>query len=298
MARPKLKTVVRWVAGTVLGVLVFGGCAISRTRWIPAGYVGLIYDATSGLQSKVYKPQAIFVGFRQQLYIYPTRLQNALYTQDPSAGEIRSADGILITTDDNANTTFDVSVIYRVLPENVQQVFNEFGAIPIEDIQSMHIRRVVKEAANVVGTQYDLFALMGPKRQEASAKLTVELQNRLGRKGITIERAMLGGCYPTPEFQQKITSRVNAYIELEISRLRQQIAEIDRQVARVKNEADSQAQTLSAATTKDRSIELLKLEAQKAAIDKWNGSLPPISPRPGQTIVITPEAISRLGGGR
>jgi hypothetical protein len=281
-----------------LAVIVFGGCAVSRTRWIPAGYVGLIYDASSGLQHKVYKPQAIFVGFRQQLYVYPTRLQNALYTQDPSAGEIRAADGILITTDDNANTTFDVAVIYRVKPENVEQVFNEFGAISIEDIQSMHIRRAVKEAANVVGTQYELFALMGPKREEASQKLTVELQNRLGRKGISIDRAMLGGCYPTPEFQQKITSRVNAYIELEISRLRQQIAEIDRQVALVKNESEAQAQNLSAATTKDRSIELLKLEAQRAAIEKWNGSLSPVSPRPGQTIVITPEAIGRLGGGR
>ena len=298
MARPKLRTVIRWAAGSILAVIVFGGCALSRTRWIPAGYVGLIYDASSGLQHKVYKPQALFVGFRQQLYVYPTRLQNALYTQDPSAGEIRSADGILITTDDNANTTFDVSVIYRVKPEDVEQVFNEFGAISIDDIQTMHIRRAVKEAANVVGTQYDLFALMGPKREEASRKLTGELQNRLGRKGISIDRAMLGGCYPTPEFQQKITSRVNAYIELEISRLRQQIAEIDRQVALVKNESEAQAQTLSAATTKDRSIELLKLEAQRAAIEKWNGSLSPVSPRPGQTIVITPEAIGRLGGGR
>jgi hypothetical protein len=290
--------VLRGIAVTSVLTLVFGGCALSRTKWIPAGFVGVIYDASSGLQNKVYKPQAVFVGFRQQLYTYPTRLQNALYTQDESAGEVRAADGILVTTNDNANTTFDVAVIYRVKPENVVQVFNEFGAISIDDIQSMHIRRAVKEAANVVSTQYDLFALMGPKRQEASAKLTDELQRRMNRKGISIERAMLGACYPTPEFQQKITSRVNAYIELEISRLRQQIAEIDRQMALVKNESEAQAQTLSAATTKDRSIEMLKIEAQKAAIDKWNGSLPPVSPRPGQTIIISPDSISRLGGNR
>lgn len=298
MARPKLRTLLRGIAVTSVLTLVFGGCALSRTKWIPAGFVGVIYDASSGLQNKVYKPQAVFVGFRQQLYTYPTRLQNALYTQDESAGEVRAADGILVTTNDNANTTFDVAVIYRVKPENVVHVFNEFGAISIEDIQSMHIRRAVKEAANVVSTQYDLFALMGPKRQEASAKLTDELQRRMSRKGISIERAMLGACYPTPEFQQKITSRVNAYIELEISRLRQQIAEIDRQMALVKNESEAQAQTLSAATTKDRSIEMLKIEAQKAAIDKWNGSLPPVSPRPGQTIIISPDSISRLGGNR
>lgn len=231
MKRPKLKTVLRnFLLVLIIGAFTFM-IVMSRMQWIPAGYVGVIYDASGGLQDKILRPQATFVGWRQQLYIYPTRLQNALYTNDPSAGERRTSDAILVTTNDNANTAFDVSVIYRVEPKDVIKVFNAFGPISIEEIQTLHIRRAVKEAVNAVGTQYDLFALMGAKRQEASTRMTEELVKRLSPKGITIEFAMLGACQPSANVQQKITSRVNSYVELEISRLRQQVAEIDRQIA-------------------------------------------------------------------
>lgn len=283
----------------VLGVFAVAFLVyIWRMAWVPAGHVGLVYDASKGVLPEVFKPRGVFIGWRQQLYVYPTRLQAALYTQDASAAEYKTADGILITTNDNANTTFNVAVMYRVKPEDVLGVFNAFGAIPIEEIQRNFIRRAVKEAANEVGPQYDLFALMGSKRREASQKLSVILKEKLAEKGITVELAMLGGCFPSQDIQQKITSRVNSYVELEISRLKREIAEIDRQVAVVQGEAQAQAAGLTAAQATSRSNELLRLEATEAALEKWDGALPPISPKSGQTIVLTQDILKQLGGQR
>lgn len=293
MKRIKFKTAVRTALGALVLGIGYGVFVWIRTQWIPAGYIGVIYDASGGLQSHVYRPQAITVGWRQQLYTYPTKLQNAVYTQDPSAGEVRSSDGIQITTNDNASTMFDLSVVYRVKPEDVVRAFNAFGPVPIEEIQTTYIRRAAKDAANEVGTQYDLFSLMGPARREASQKITEELRKRLAPNGITVEIAMLGSCYPSPQIQSKITARVNSYIELEISKLRQQIADIERQIAVVQGEADTKARALSASQTKDRSLELLRLQATEEAIKKWDGNLPPITTKPGQTVVVTPEM---LGG--
>lgn len=290
----KFKTFARGIAALAVVGGLYGLYVWQRTRWIPAGHVGVIYDASRGLLDEVYKPQAITVGWRQQLYVYPTKLENAVYTQDPTAGEVRAADGILVTTNDNANTVFDVSVLYRVRSQDVRTMFEAFGPIPIEEVQSLHLRRAVKEAANAVSTRYDLFSLMGPKREEASRAITIEMRNRLQRKGITVVHAMLGGCYPSDDFQSKITARVNAYIDLEISRLKQEIAEIERQSAVVQGEAESSARGLQASQTKDRSMEMLKLDAAKAAVEKWNGQLPAISPRPGQTIVLTPGLLEGL----
>lgn len=283
------------IAGGIVGlVLVYETWVYSRTQWVPAGHVGVIYDAQGGLQKNVIKPRAVYVGWRQQLYTYPTQLQAAIYTQDADEGEVRSADGILITTNDNANTTFDVVVMYRVQPENVLTVFNEFGPIPIDDIQTQHIRRAVKEAVNVVGTQYDVFQLMGPKRQEASEAITKELQNRLGRKGITVENVMLGGCYPTPEVQSKITARVNSLTELQISRLRGQLADIEKQTALVRAQAEAESRKVSAAQVQGKSIEMLKLDTAEAALKKWNGQLPVLESKPGQTIVIGQDVMSGM----
>jgi regulator of protease activity HflC (stomatin/prohibitin superfamily) len=296
MKRPPLKKLIRTILLVIFVPLFAFMFYMSRMDWVPAGHVGVVYDANKGLLPQVYNPSAIYIGWRQQLYTYPTRLQAAIYTEDPTAGESKSADGILITTNDNASTTFDVVIIYRVKKEDVINVFNSFGAVPIEEIQRNFIRRAVKEASNDIGTQYDLFSLMGAQRADASTKLTTLLKQKLISKGISIETAMLGGCYPSQDIQQKIASRVNSYVELEISRLKRQIAEIDRQVAIVKGEANSTAAVMTASEAKDRSIELLKLETAEAAIEKWDGALPPISPKAGQTIVLTQDLLRQLGG--
>ncbi|MBN8689787.1 MAG: hypothetical protein J0L72_03230 [Armatimonadetes bacterium] len=282
-----------------VGVVAIAGLwAYSRLEWIPAGYVGVIYNASGGLQQRVYKPQRLWVGPFQTLYLYPTKLQAAIYSQDPNFGEVASADGIQITSSDTATTIFNVAVYYRVLPENVFRAFQAFGTLPIEEIQRQHIRRAMRDAANSVGTQYEVFDLMGQKRQEVSEKFRIELQRVLAPKGITVEHCLLLGATPQGDLDSKITSRVNSYTQLTISRLQSQIAEINRQTAIIRADAESKARNLQATTTKEKSLELLELELQEQAVDAWNGQLPKIQSQPGQTVVITPEALAAMGAKR
>lgn len=268
-------------------LLGYGVWFFGSLRWIPAGYVGVIYSASRGLEDKVYPPQAVHVGWFQQLYTYPTMIRNAVYTQNAYAGEVRAADGILVTTSDNANTTFDISILYRVLPEDVPVVFRTYGAIPIEDIQSQHIRRAVRDGASAVGSRYDVFALMGEKRVEASDAMTEELRLKLKPKGITVERAMILGAHATADFAQRINSRVNSYTALQISQLQNQIAEVNRQTSIVEAEAQQKSKAIAAAGTVDKSLEFLNLDLMEQAIDKWNGQLPALTKDGKQTIVIS-----------
>ena len=280
----KIGCAIAAVALSVIGTVSY----YSRLDWIDAGEVGLIYNP-GGVQDKVYDPQCLYVGFLQKLYKYPTKMQMAIYTQDPTMGEQKSADGISITTNDTANTTFDIVVMYRIEKQNVRKVFDTFGAISIEDVQALHIRRAVKEGANAIGNQYDIFQLLGKSREEASNKLTQELSNILGTKGITIVQAMFCQAHPTEENQKKIIGRVNSYTLLEIAKLQTQLAEITRQIAVVLGTADNQARTLTAGQTSDKSIEMLELELTQKAIEKWNGNVPRIAIGPGSQVY--------LGGG-
>lgn len=294
----KLKQMVaRAVALMLLGA-VGVGIFMSRCQWVPAGHVGVIYAASGGLQKEVIPPKRVFVPWMSQLYVYPTMVKAAIYTNDANQGETKAADAIQVTTNDNANTPFDVVVWYSVKPENVQLVFNSFRAIPIEEIQSQHLRAAVREAVNTVGPDYDAFQLMGPKRGEASIKLRDELRRIMERKGITINSAEFAGAYPSPEIMQRITNRVNSLTELKISEIRREIALVQRDSAVIKAQAQAKAQQLASAQTKDRSLELLRLEADQAALEKWNGHLPPVQIKQGQTVVVTPEMLSAVQGGR
>jgi hypothetical protein len=286
---------------TILGLAGLGlAFFFSRSQWVPAGHVGVIYSANGGLQKEVIPPKRVFVPWMSQLYVYPTMVKAAIYTNDPAQGEVRSADAIQVTTNDNANTPFDVVVWYTVKPENIHTVFDSFRAIPIEEIQAQHIRGAVRQAANVVGTEYDAFELMGPKRKDASIKLTEQLRSIMDRKGITIERAEFAGAYPSQDITARITSRVNALTDLKISEIKRQIAMVRRDTAVIKAKAESKARTLASAQTKDRSLDLLRLEADMEALEKWDGHLPPVQVKQGQTVIVTPDVISamRSGGGQ
>ena len=85
LKRPSFKGVLRGLILAVALPLFALMIYLWRTDWVPAGYVGVIYDANSGLQANFYKPGAVWIGWRQQMYVYPTRLQAAIYTEDPTA---------------------------------------------------------------------------------------------------------------------------------------------------------------------------------------------------------------------
>jgi regulator of protease activity HflC (stomatin/prohibitin superfamily) len=290
----KLRKVLLGCVGTVVAGLAIWGFIESRSAWIDAGYVGILYDANSGVQPKVYPPSRIFIGWRQRLYVYPTKLQSAKYVQDADEGEVKAADGILITTSDNANTTFDVTVIYRILPDNAVKVFNAFGAVDVETIQTQHLRRAIKDVVNEIGPKYDVFELMGPKRGEFCKFATDALQQRMTVKGITIDSVFLNTAYPTPETMEKIHRRVNQYTEYDIAVLRNQIAEVARQANVIAAQAKMEAARLTSATAKDKGLEQLQLQADEEAIDRWDGHLPPIRMGGNQPVILDSALLSSL----
>jgi regulator of protease activity HflC (stomatin/prohibitin superfamily) len=277
-------------------VVGFVGFQIACT-WIPAGHVGVMYSARSGLVTKngkveVLKPKRVFVPPYHQLLTYPTLTKVAVYNQDAGEGEQKSADGVLVTTSDNAQTIYDVAVYYHVDPENVPLIFKSFGAIPIDDIQQLHIRRAVREACNVVGPQADAFSMMGSNREKASKLLCEQLKDRLARKGVTVERAFFCQAYPTQNLVAKIEGRVNSLTDLTISGIRKDIADYDRRTAVVRATAEAEAAKISSAQTSQRSMELLQLEADIEAAKKWKGRLTPIQSKSGQILNVPSSMLS------
>lgn len=295
----KFRTFVFFIAGAGLCWVIWLVGSWLFCQWIEPGNVGVIYDANHGLENKTYQPQRIFPGFRRTLYQYPTTIETAIYSQDPTLGEERAADGIKITTKDNANTVFDVVVVYQVEKQDVIKVVNTFGFIDIKEIQSTNLRRAIKDAVNVVGPNYDVYELMGPKRLEAAAAIKAELVKIMQPAGITILDILLGSCYPDTSIQQRIQGTVNAYTQLRISQINAEIADVDRQIATKRAEADTQAQNMKVAQVSGIGLEMLNFEADKAAIEAWNGHLSPLNnTKPGQTFFVDPSIVSTLGSAK
>jgi len=62
----------------------------------------------------------------------------------------------------------------------------------------------------------------------------------------------------------------------------------------MKSRAETRAAAIKASQTQARSLELLQLDTDRQALERWNGQLPPIQAKPGQTLVIPSGLVSAL----
>ncbi len=286
-------------AAVVASILYF-----TRSEWVEAGSVGVWYGYGGLVRSHVVTPRRVWIPWGSHLYTYPTTQQLALYTDDPQSGEVRDADSIQVTTNDNMSTAFDVAVWYHIERGDVFRIFDNFRGVDIKQIQSNYLRPTVKRAVQDVGTQYSAIELMTGARKQASASLRARLADLVGQKGITVDFAEFAGVHPNEQTKGNTLARVNALVDLGISRTANQKAKIERDIAITKAKAEAQAQALTAQQVKGESIELQRLEAQIAATRKWDGQVPPIMVRPGQSVTITPGMLDagrdrpQAGGGQ
>lgn len=284
----------------LVAVVLFGigfGIYLWRCDWIKAGWCGAMYNPAKGLDRQhVLNPRRHYVPWRHQIYQMPTMVRAAVYTEDPSAGEEKSADSILMTTNDNANTKFDLAIFYHIDKKHLSRAFDAFGVTKIEDIQSNQIRAAAREVANDISTEYSVFELMGPKRKEASDRMTKGLQDRLLKKGITIQHVLICACHPDINTREKIVQRVNSLTDLSIAKIKQEIAEIRRQKAIILAEANATAARLKSSQTGEKSIEILSLNSDIEAAKKWDGHLSPLSSSRGQNIVLSVSDLAALTG--
>lgn len=272
------------LAAAVVGTIIY----FTRSEWVEAGTVGVWYGYGGLVRNRIITPRRVWIPWGSHLYTYPTTQQLALYSDDAMSGEVRDADSIQVTTNDNMSTAFDIAVWYHIERQDVFRIFDNFRGIDVKQIQANFIRPTVKRAVQDVGTQYSALDLMTGSRKEASEKLKVRLADLLGQKGITIDFAQFAGVHPNEQTKGNTLARVNALVDLGIARTTNQKAKIERDIAITKAKAEAQAQALTAQQVKGESIELQRLEAQIAATKKWDGQLPPIMVRPGQNVTISP----------
>ncbi|MFV7889922.1 hypothetical protein, partial [Enterococcus faecium] len=91
---------------------------------------------------------------------------------------------------------------------------------------------------------------------------------------------------PNQATANRINASINSFTQIGIADLDNQIAGVKSQTAIKLAEAQQKARTVTASKTQAKSVEMLQIELEAAAIETWNGHLSPVQPQPGQTIVL------------
>lgn len=264
----------------VFFVFVFAGC----NEYVKPGYVGIKVNMRGGNkgidESSIIDNGKTWVGWYEELYVFPTFQQNYVYTAstteqstDDESFTFQSREGLSINTDVAMSMEFD--------KKQIPIIFQTYQA-GVKEIVQVIIKNQIRDALIHHASRLPIEALIGEQKAAFMADVTKSVTDNLKDSGIRIKSISCVGELRLPEtvvksINDKITATQIA-IKAE-NELRTEQAEANKKVVNAKAEADSTL--LKARAQAEANLLLAKSLTpelvQYKFLQEWNGALPVIS---------------------
>ena len=259
----------KFIGGMILtGIILIGGFSVTMmfVERVPSGYVGVVYS-TKGVEEKTLGTGWHFIGLFDKVIEYPTRMQTVNYKD------------IQVATTDGKNIEMDIAYNFTVDSEQVVNLFNKFGAVPVEDITEGYLRTRLWDASRKSVSTYNIIEIYGESSSKAAGEIQVAFAEDVGKLGFIVDNLTMGVPKPDEATQNAINERVKASQELERKETEKKIAEAEAERLKIEAEGKAEANRILS-----QSITQQVLNQQ--IIDKWDGILPLVTD--GNTMVQLP----------
>lgn len=219
------------VGGIVLGViLIFTLIAVVVcSKFIPAGYVGVVYSMNGGVQDELLTQGFNVVSPTKKVKLFTIGNEQLILTKDSREGS-EADESFMVSTADNANISVSFQMTYRFQQDKVVDTYMKFRGMSGEDIVNGRVRTVLKAKISEVTTFHTMMDIYSGDRGKINAEITEFLNAELGDAyGIEVIDASIIDVHPDAQLQQTIDDRVKAM-------QRKQQAEAEQETIKVQNE--------------------------------------------------------------
>ena len=270
----------KWLLVAV-GLVVAAFFSISGVTYISPGHVGIIIRRTGGGVDKaplgpgLHMINPATTGVEE----YPTFMQTLVLTRTAEEGSTIN-DEINVNSVEGQPLSLDVSMSFELDGSRVPALYTTFRT-DIETIKHGYVKQTIRQALQEVVGNEEISAIIGPKKAEATARVTKLLEQRLATYGIMVKQFTINELRAPTAVMTAIGQK----------NVMQQDA-LTAQNALQKNTFEAQADSIRAAG-RAKSI-LAEAEAQAKAnrmlgesltatlvqyelMKKWDGKLPQVS---------------------
>lgn len=291
------------IGAVMLALILIVGAflLILCTEKIPAGYVGVVYNMSGGIEGETLSQGFKIVAPTKKVTLYSVGLEQS-YLSSEKVGDSKEDESFKIPTSDGKTVTVNLEFSYMFDPDRVAETFVRFKGMSGAEIKDTFIKPKVKAWTQEVSANYPVTDIFGDKRTQINEDLDVHLKAKFDEYGIIIDTVNFTDISVDPETQAAIQKKVNAQQELELANIEAQTAKIqadkDREVARIQAEkdkevaaikaeqkiiaAEAEAEALRIASEAEAEANKLIAESltqsliEKIKYEQWDGELPSV----------------------
>ena len=254
--------------------------SVAACSYVPAGNVGVkvnLLGGDKGVDSEVLGVGRYWIGWNEELYVFPTFMQNYVWTKDPTEGSPND-ESISFQTADGMTANADIGISYSIDPEKVALIFQTYRR-GVEEITDTFLRNMVRDALVKQASNKPIEYVYGAGKAELIAAVQKDVSDQVAPIGIKIDKIYWIGEIRLPTVVLESINNKNAATQMAQQRqneVAQAKAEADKKIEDARGTAESILRVAEAQAKANRLLaDSLSAEfVQYQAITKWDGVLP------------------------
>jgi regulator of protease activity HflC (stomatin/prohibitin superfamily) len=171
-------------------------------------------------------------------------------------GQKQGDDGIKALTKDGLEVLLDVTIIYRILPDQAPKIMNEIGI----DFQDKIIRPITRTKIRDFCAYYEAVELYAAKRDEFQQRIYKAIEEDFNKRGLVIDQLLVRNITLPQRVKQAIEEKINAEQEAQKMQyvLQKEKQEAERKRVEAQGIADYQKIINTGLTAQQLQYEMIK----------------------------------------
>jgi regulator of protease activity HflC (stomatin/prohibitin superfamily) len=236
-------------------ILFLLGIVFSASVQIEAGEIG-VQKLFGNVKQDVLQSGLHFINPLADVVHIETRTQNYTMSGAHNEGEKAGDDAIRVLSADGLEVTIDLTVLYKVVPENAPDLLKHVGL----DYKDRIVRPISRTKIRDNAVYYDAVSLYSVKRDEFQARIYKAIETEFAKRGLLLENLLIRNITLPVSVKNAIESKINAEQEAQKMQfvLQKERQEAERKRVEAQGIADYQHIISESLTDKQLQYEQIK----------------------------------------
>jgi regulator of protease activity HflC (stomatin/prohibitin superfamily) len=266
-----------------VGVLVLLlGVSASMFKQINAGKVG-VQSLYGSVKPDILESGLHLINPFLDVTVFDIQTQNYTMSAVHGEGDVEGDDAIRVLSNDGLEVVIDLTVLYRVLPQDAPKILKEIG----ENYSDKIVRPITRTRIRDNAVFYDAVALYSTKRNEFQQRIFKSIEADFKSRGLVLENLLIRNINLPASVKTTIESKINAEQDAQKMTFVLQKEKQEAERKRVEAQGIADYQRIIATGLSDKQLQYEQIKAQKELASSPNTKIIFMNGKGGAPIILS-----------
>ena len=264
LALMKARPFLRYGGALILVV----GVVSASIKQIDAGEVG-VQTLFGKVQTTVLGSGLNIVDPLVEVHPFVVKTQNYTMSAIRDEGDKVGDDAIRVLSSDGLEVIIDLTVLYRILPDQAPNIYREIG----EDYKNVVVRPITRTKIRDNAVYFDAVSLYSTKRTEFYSRIFKDIESDFKKRGLFLEQILIRNINLPTSVKASIESKINAEQEAQKMQFVLQKESQEAERKRIEAQGIADYQRIIATNLTDKQLQYEQIKANLALASSTNAKV-------------------------